>query len=417
MKPAGQAGEALPRRVAVFGAGRSGRAAIRLCRHAGISGQLFDEDPQCADCRSGFGERELGDFDAFVFSPGFASGHRWRVLCHESGLPCFGETGFAASFWEGRLLGVTGTNGKSSVTSLLAESLRRSGAEAVAAGNIGMPLSDAWVEQSGGAAAWAVCEISSFQAELPEGLALDGLVWTNFAEDHLDRYGSMESYLRAKANLLDRLRPGAPSVLGPSVPLEPGSPLSDDTLPPVDLPEASPFSRGAQAENLRLVRKLWRALDLPEASLLAAASEYRQLPHRLQKVAERDGVAFWNDSKATNFHAALAAVRSMRDPVFWIGGGRVKGGDFAGFSDGLSGIIAGAYLYGEAGPALAGHLSGKLDRVSVFTRLEEAVEAAACDARAAAPAAVLLSPGFSSFDQFSGFEERGECFTSALLSL
>lgn len=417
MKFTSRAGKALPRRVAVFGAGRSGRGAIRLCRNLGIHAELFDENSRCEDSRTCFGLTDLDDFDAFVFSPGFAYGHPWRKLCRDSGLPCYGEFGFAASCWEGHLLGVTGTNGKSSVTSLLAEALQRSGAKAVAAGNIGIPLSEICVERGGGAAVWAVCEISSFQAEMPEGVSLDGLLWTNFAEDHLDRHGSMESYLQAKANLLDCLKEGAPAVLGSSVPLKQDLPAGGDLPAVIGLPPGSPFSGAVQAENLLLAHKLWNALDLPEAALRSAAEDFQPLPHRLQKVAEWDGVFYWNDSKATNFHAALAAIRSMEHPVYWIGGGRAKGGDLAGFAAEVSETIFAAYLYGEAGTLLEAHLAGKMDRVSVFARLEDAVEAAGTEAQAKSPANVLLSPGFSSFDQFSGFEERGECFTSAVLSL
>ena len=107
---------------------------IELCHQLKISSVLFDEDPKNEARRTSFGEGELSEFDAFVFSPGFAAGHPWRLLCEGSGLPCFGETGFAASFWKGPLLGVTGTNGKTSVTTLLAEALKRSGHKAVAVG-------------------------------------------------------------------------------------------------------------------------------------------------------------------------------------------------------------------------------------------------------------------------------------------
>lgn len=414
---AGRADKTLPQRVAVFGAGRSGRAVMRLCNFLGIHGELFDENAECFDCQAHFGRRKLADFDVFVFSPGFAADHQWRKLCCESGRPCFGETGFAASFWKGRIVGVTGTNGKSSVTALLADALCRSGAEAVTAGNIGTPLSEVCLEKEGGEGLWAVCEISSFQAELSAGLHLDGLVWTNFAEDHLDRHGSMEAYLEAKANLLDCMVEGAPVVLGPSVPLKQNLPVEVETLSPMDLPPGSPFSGGVQAVNLQLALQLWCKLDLPEEALRSAAAEFIPLPHRLQKVAEFEGVVFWNDSKATNFHAAQAAVQSMKNPVFWIGGGRVKGGDLSGFAANLSSRISAAYLYGEASAPMAEHFSNRLDRVFVFAGLEDALKAAADDARAVAPAAVLFSPGFCSFDQFTGFEERGECFISAVLSL
>ncbi len=407
----------LPQRVAVFGAGRSGFAAIQLCQHLEIASALFDEDPQNEAACSRFGESELSQFDTFVFSPGFSAGHPWRVLCQESGLPCFGEAGFAASFWKGPVLGVTGTNGKTSVTTLLTDGLKRTGQKAVAVGNIGAPFSEACVENSDSGSVWAVCELSSFQAELPRGLLLDGLIWTNFAEDHLDRYDSMDDYLQAKAKLLGCLRSGAYVVLGASVPLDSPHPDTGGVLPQFGLPEDSPFSSPHQKENLELVGRLWRALKLPKDALLSAAASFQALPHRLQKVTNFEGVDFWNDSKATNFDAALAAVASMVTPVFWIGGGRAKGGDHTGFAADLSKGIVAAYLYGEAGTLLASPLSARLNQVFTFSTLPEAIQAAARDALVAAPASVLLSPGFSSFDLFNSYEDRGECFTSTVLSL
>lgn len=390
---------------------------IELCHQLKISSVLFDEDPKNEACRTSFGEGELSEFDAFVFSPGFAAGHPWRLLCEGSGLPCFGETGFAASFWKGPLLGVTGTNGKTSVTTLLAEALKRSGHKAVAVGNIGTPLSEACIENKDSESVWAVCELSSFQAELPRGLLLDGLIWTNFAEDHLDRYESMDEYRQAKARLLDCLKPGAPAVLGASVPFKSPIPDTLEILSRLELAQDSPFSGPHQKENLQLVARLWQALDLPENALFSAVASFQALPYRLQKVTSMEGVEFWNDSKATNFNAALAAVASMAHPVFWIGGGRTKGGDLAGFAKDLSKGIVAAYLYGEVGAALASDLAAELPRVSTYCTLQDAVKAATVEALAAAPAAVLLSPGFCSFDLFNSYEHRGESFTSTVLSL
>ncbi len=143
--------------------------------------------------------------------------HPWRVLAEGSGRPCYSELGFAALHWRGKLLGVTGTNGKTTITSLLCNALEAAGQSAVEAGNIGTALSDCVLGDANHEEATAVCEISSFQAELPLGLQLDGLIWSNFAEDHLDRYGSMAEYFAAKAQLLTCLRADAPSVLGTDV--------------------------------------------------------------------------------------------------------------------------------------------------------------------------------------------------------
>ncbi len=424
------------RRIAVFGAGVSGQAAVKLIEALGAEAVCFDEQGQC------FSSDACARFDAFIFSPGFAAEHPWRVDCVNSGKPCFSELGFAAQFWSGKLLGVTGTNGKTTVTSLLCNALNRAGRSAVTAGNIGTPLSERVLHSN---AEWVVCEISSFQAELPQGLELDGLLWTNFAEDHLDRYESMADYFAAKARLLDCLGLVTPVVLGESV-YEwaertdscRGVACRFDKLKAPSLsrgdarrlnsnftqagsasraPTDSPFSLPPQSENFQLAAALWSALELPESALVEAANSFQLAPHRLAKVAEWSGVSFWDDSKATNFHAALAAVDAMDPPVFWIGGGSGKGGDLDAFARSLGQNIAAAFVYGEVAGELAAALEKHLPRVQVHSRFEDAVRAAFAAALAESPATVLLSPGFASFDQFRSYAERGESFISAVLSL
>lgn len=407
----------MPRRIAVFGAGQSGRAAVRLGNSLGIDADCFDEVEGKGSSQSVFGAEEVIKYDAFVFSPGFSSDHPWCVLCHQSDRPCYSELGFAALFWKGSLLGVTGTNGKTSLTMLLTEAFRQNGDAVTAAGNIGRPLSDVCVEYNGGAGMRAICEISSFQAELTLGLQLDGLVWTNFAEDHLDRHGSMEAYLEAKAGLIKCLKPEAPSVFGPSVPFRGSVRIGTETDLPKGLAADSVFGFSPQQENLKLARLLWRALELPGDVLLDAARQFKAPRHRLEKIDEWSGVEFWNDSKATNLHAVKSALYAFKDPVFWVGGGRSKGADLKIFAGELSGQIESAYLYGEVAPALAEALAEVGLKTAVFGSLKDAVTAACMDAQLARPASLLFSPGFSSFDQFSGFEERGESFVSAVLSL
>lgn len=401
-------------RIAVFGAGVSGQAAVRLVEALGAEAVCFDEQ------RRNFSFADCDAYDAFIFSPGFAAQHTWRVMCVDSGKPCYSELGFAAQFWPGKLLGVTGTNGKTTVTELLCDALNRAGQSAVTAGNIGTPLSERVLDAD---AEWAVCEISSFQAELPQGVELDGLIWTNFAEDHLDRYPAMAEYFEAKANLLNCLKADAPVVVGESVKVaqvcpptapEPKEMRCEDAPA---LPANSPFARPPQSENFQLVAELWHALGLPESALLEAATNFQLAPHRLAKVSEWGGVSFWNDSKATNFHAALAAAEAVESPIFWIGGGSGKGGDLSEFVSALSRHIEAAFVYGEVADELSMALKKQLPRVQTHSRFEAAVAAAATAALAESPAAVLLSPGFASFDQFRSYAERGESFISAVLSL
>lgn len=409
--------------MAVFGAGVSGQSARKLAVGLGLTVCLFDEGGQ-GDA-SEFDLEVLGGFDAFVFSPGFAIEHPWRVLAEGSGRPCLSELGFAAQHWRGRLLGVTGTNGKTTITSLLFNALRSAGLAAVEAGNIGTPLSDYVLGESNCEEAIAVCEISSFQAELPRGLMLDGLIWSNFAEDHLDRYPSMADYFAAKARLLTCLRPDAPSVLGVDVlAFDPQIAEVQDSLVVggdsdllAMLAADSPFCIQPQRTNFCLVAALWELLGLPAKTLVASANTFQLAAHRLSPVTTMKGVTFWDDSKATNFHAALAALDALSGPIFWIGGGSGKGGDFDEFARRIAPKTEAVFVYGEVAEPLAESLRLVHSRVETFSDFTEAVLAATGAALADSPSIVLLSPGFASFDQFPGYAARGKSFISTVFSL
>jgi len=409
---------------AIFGAGLSALAARRLALAEGRQVVLIDE--------AGRGDRttfEAGDeaeFASCVFSPGFAADHPWRVLAESSGIPCLGEIAFAAAHWKGRIIGITGTNGKSTLTALLDKALRHSGYASVAAGNIGYPFSDAVLSDSNHAEAYAVIEISSFQAELADGLQLDALLWTNFAEDHLDRYACMGRYFAAKARLFDCLKQDGICVVGPQVAhwmasmrksFDACTIAYEDLSILSQLSPDSVFKHYPYSENFSLAAELWWWMDKQSSLLIEAADTTTLAPHRLTVVAELGGVRFWNDSKATNFHAALAALESVDPPIVWIGGGRVKGGDVEAFAEEVGKHVDAAVLYGEVADRLARALGGSLDSVHVRPRFEDAVIAAAELAAEIPNSNVLLSPAFSSFDQFTSYDERGKSFTDTVLSL
>ncbi len=351
--------------------------------------------------------------------------HPWRVLAESSRRPCYSELGFAARHWRGHLLGVTGTNGKTTITSLLCRGLERLGLVALEAGNIGTPLSDRVLSDAHHEDAYAVCEISSFQAELPRGLQLDGLIWSNFSEDHLDRYTSMAEYFAAKASLLRGMRPNASVVIGADV-LAFDSRLAEiPNLSVVDQPCAlaqslapdSPFRMLPQCRNFDLSAALWDALNLPSQALIDSANTFQLAAHRLSPIDYWDGVSYWDDSKATNFHAVWAAINAMQGRVFWIGGGRYKGGNLDAFARLIAPKIEAAFLYGEVAWQLAASLEPIHPRVVIQLDFVDAVQAAVRAALAHAPSTVLLSPGFASFDQFSGYTARGKSFISTVLSL
>jgi UDP-N-acetylmuramoylalanine--D-glutamate ligase len=390
----------------------------------GLNVVLLDEAGQ--GDRTSFEAADVGEFAGFIFSPGFAAEHPWRRLAERADGPCLSELAFAAKYWRGRIIGVTGTNGKTTLTALLQNALQQVGEASVAAGNIGYPLSEAVCSEANVAGACAVVEISSFQAELCDGLELDALLWTNFAEDHLDRYGSMEAYFDAKARLFGCLRPGGVCVVGSVVvdwmalmrtSFTAFTKADPSSAPLSSLSVASVFRRQPYAENFSLASELWRQWRLPMAALIEAADTFSLAPHRLSLVAKVGSVSFWDDSKATNFHAALAALAAIERPIVWIGGGRTKGGDVEGFARQVAERVDVAILYGEVAGRLAEGFRGALDAVYVHPRFEDAVRAAGTQALAWPQAHVLLSPGFASFDQFASYGARGKSFLDMVLSL
>ena len=357
----------MSKKFAIFGAGLSAQAARRLAEAKGLSVVLIDEAGE--GDQATFEASDLERFQCFVFSPGFAAEHPWRILAEGSSNPCLTEIAFAARYWEGKIIGVTGTNGKSTLTALLDNALSLSGHVSLAAGNIGYPFSDAVLSEANQSEAYVVLEISSFQAELADDLQLDGLLWTNFAEDHLDRYGSMPCYFQAKARLFNCLKCDGICVLGPQVAdwmanqrraFEGYSIAHEATELALQLDADSVFQRFPYSKNFSLAVELWRLMNLPPAVLIEAANAFLLPPHRLKVVAECEGTRFWNDSKATNFHATLGALGSIERPIVWIGGGRAKGGDIEAFAHQVGTRIDIAILYGEVAERLAKALKSTL---------------------------------------------------------
>ncbi len=414
------------RRVAVFGAGVSGRSAKYLAIGLGLDVCLFDEGGQ-GDA-SEFNDELLDVFDAFIFSPGFAATHPWRVLVGNSSKPCYSELGFAALHWRGRLIGITGTNGKTTLTSLLVKALRDLGNNAIEAGNIGTPLSDFILADSNQKETYAVCEISSFQAELTRGLQLDGLIWTNFAEDHLNRYVSMEEYFAAKRNLIECLKTDAPAFLGADVcAFDPTVSkalnvfvVENDSEWIEQLADKSPFRRRPQSENFTLAAAFWTHCGFSMESLINSANTFQLAAHRLSLVSEWNGVSFWNDSKATNFHAALAAldaINILKGNIYWICGGSGKGGGIKAFAESAAAKVKMIFIYGEVAEEIANHFRETGARFESHADFVVAVRAATEVALQDTPSSVLLSPGFASFDQFSKYTARGDAFISTIFKL
>ena len=409
----------LTRPAAVFGEGVSGRSVAESLASAGFASVIYDERGE----NRRFGPEEAARHDLLVYSPGFAQSHPWILAARRAGLHCLTELDFGALLWTGPAIAITGTNGKTTITEFLSFAFKRSGLDAIACGNVGLPLTSLHRTVSNGSFV-AIVEVSSFQAEDLRHFTPEAVLWTNFDEDHLDRHGDLESYFRAKFKLVERMVAGGTLIVGESVrdaaarfgiELPEGTVVATRAEVAGTVPTGSVFESWPQRENWAVAVRYWQARGIPLRHLEESAKLFRPAPHRLRKVAEARGIEFWNDSKGTNFHAVYAALEQFTIPVRWIGGGKWKGGDLPRFAATLAPRIDSAYLIGETGPELQRHLAELGRPARCFPGLQDAVVAAAKDAHV--PTAILLSPGFSSFDQFRGYAERGTVFERAALAL
>jgi len=404
--------------VAIFGGGVSGSGARSLAGAVGAEAVVYDSKGEP------FTEEASTRHGLAVYSPGFPPDHPWLAIARAAGCLCLPELDFAALFWRGRIIAVTGTNGKTTLTEFIAHALRSTGRQAHAAGNVGFPFARLAAESDGGEPGTAaVCEVSSFQAEELRHFRADSAIWTNFAEDHLERHPGMEAYFSAKWNLLERTEAGhvfaGCSVrahaerYGRSLPGIVWVPTENQMA---DLRLAGTvFAEYPQRENFLLASAWWRSEGLPESALYAAARSFQLGRHRLSRVGQLEGVTYWNDSKATNFHAVEAALAGFRRPVHLIAGGKSKGGDIAAFVRRISPRVRHAYLIGETRAEMAAAFTTEGVPHGEFASIEEAVAAAGHSGRLGDH--VVLSPGFASFDLFRNYEDRGERFERAVSSL
>jgi len=289
-----------------------------------------------------------------------------------------------------RVVGVTGTNGKTTTTELLGAIFRAAGVHVAVAGNVGTPLSS--VRQ----AEWVVCELSSFQLEDVETLACDVAVLLNLEPDHLDRYATFDEYRDAKLRIFERARA---KVVPRGSGLEGIEFSAGDPLP------AEPLIRGAHnRENAAAATAAARAAGIGDAAIADALRTFPGIPHRLELVADRDGIRYVNDSKATNVAAALRGLAAYADePVHLILGGSPKGEDFSPLAAAIGPNVRSVHLIGAEGPRIGEVVAGDVDGT-----LAAAVQHA--EEWAEPGDVILLSPACASYDQFADFEERGNAF-------
>ena len=442
------------RRVGVLGLGRSGRAATRLL--AGVGAEVYASDVADNEELRAFAEEvsgprvevELGrhdipaleDCDILVVSPGIPP---TADILRASGLrsiPVISELELGFSFLDAPVIAVTGTNGKTTTTAWIGAMLERGGVRVGVGGNIGRALS-ALAAEGKGRYEWVVVEVSSFQLAYTERFRPAIGVFLNLCPDHLDWHGSVEDYFAAKARLFDNADADSRWILngddGGVLRLADGRPGSARYFRVVTRPqqgeEGAYLGEGGMltmrfaGEELELVRREeLRTLGVHNVANALATSlaasytqvrvpamreslrEFDPLPHRLQPVAEEDGVLWINDSKATNVASTRVALQSIDRPVVLLLGGRAKGERFSDLLPDLKGRVREVIAYGEAAARIESEIGDDADVLRVDGPFGEVVKRAREVARSGD--AVLLAPACASFDMFRDFEERGSRF-------
>jgi UDP-N-acetylmuramoylalanine--D-glutamate ligase len=424
------------KRFAVLGLARSGAAAAEALIASGAEVIGWDRqdvarEPFQGRCRLIDPlELDLTGFAGVVVSPGVPLNthpigpHTWQY-----GLPVIGDIELFAmardSLPPHRVVGITGTNGKSTTTALVHHILAEAGIPSLMGGNIGEPILGQDPLPEGGV---YVLELSSFQIDLTFTLDCDVAALTNITPDHLDRYPGFEAYAAAKERLFRMQASGTAIICEEDAPsraiaerllAEGRAPVLVKTsdLAAAGLAEGrSPSLAGPHnAQNAAVAAAICRELGLDDAAIARGLATYRGLPHRMERVCVVAGVAYINDSKATNAASAAPALAAFPpDPainggsprIHWIVGGLPKEDGLGACADHL-GNVAAAYTVGEAGPMFADLLEGRV-RVERCELISEAVRRAVAAARPGE--VVLLSPACASYDQFRDYEKRGHHF-------
>ena len=441
--------------VAIVGMARSGMAAAEFLWKRGVRVTLSDSRPAAAleseirilnerNIRYEAGGHSMDLFDSadmVVVSPGVPLS--LPVLRHaaQAGKTLISEIELASRYLRGKVIAITGTNGKTTTTTLIGEILRTGGLTVQVGGNIGTPLVS--LVESSAEDTWSVVEVSSFQLEAAPTFRPDVAVILNITPDHLDRYASFEAYAQAKLNIFENqgsndfavlnhedssLRNAAAKIRSqvfwfsgshkvPRGTCTVGGQIiyeSGNGSEPVMACDEVPLKGRHNIENVAAAITAARLAGIPSSSIARSVRIFKAVEHRLEPVAEIKGVHFFNDSKATNVDATIKALEAFESGVILILGGRDKGGNFKMLSHLLQQRAKSVILLGEASEKIRTQLAGTVPMTQAHG-MDDAVKLAF--QQAASGNTVLLAPACASFDMFQNYEHRGKEFKAAVARL
>jgi len=404
-----------PRKILVVGMEKSGQAAAAFLRARGDCVTATDLSPH--------------DVPGFRLQTNLIFEEPWDSIVLSPGVPfdlpglkgnVIGEVELAAPYLKGKTIGITGSNGKTTTTSLVGHILKSAGVPVQVGGNIGTPVI-AMTETSRDDQ-WNVLELSSFQLETIRGFRAHVGVCLNVTQNHLDRHHTFENYAAAKGNLFRTQQTGDFAVLNADdetcrsfAQLTPAKTLwfsgnSDPFMPLADIPIPGRHN----AENVMAAALAAQVAGVSLPDIAAAVRTFKPVEHRLEFVAEINGVRFYNDSKATSIDATIKALDSFAGNLWVILGGKDKGSDYRVLRDRLQHKARAALLIGAAAEKIASQLEGATELIRAET-LDRAI--AEAWSRAKSGDTVLLAPACASFDQFQSYEHRGRLFKEIVQGL
>ncbi|HUR36925.1 MAG TPA: UDP-N-acetylmuramoyl-L-alanine--D-glutamate ligase [Terriglobales bacterium] len=448
-------------RVLVVGLGKSGVSAATFLQSRGArvtvsdskaEAELGKDIPALLDRgivveTGAHGERTFRDQDLIVVSPGIPIDAPQLQQARAAGVKIIGEVELAACFLRGQMIAITGSNGKTTTTSLCGEILEKAGNQTQVGGNIGRPVTDLIDESS--ADTWSVLEISSFQLETIDTFRPKIAVILNITPDHLDRHGDFATYTAAKARIFENQTADDCAVLNAddTTCVEISKKVKSDVFW-FGMPKSENHPGPEQGSFVRAATIFWRSRDGKETEImpteeislkgrhnlenvLAAVCvgmlsgctpaqirkgvrEFKAVEHRLELVATVNGVAYYNDSKATNVDATIKALESFPANIHLIVGGKDKGSDYTVLKSLLAKRVKGVYTIGAAAEKIESQVTGSVPIFRAET-LGNAVRLAA--EKSTAGDVVLLAPACASFDQFQNYEHRGRTFKELVHNL
>ncbi len=419
-------------RTLIVGLGKSGRGAALLLLSKGEGAVGYDdqisslqEDREIAELThqglSLCAANELGKlshYDRMVVSPGIPPSHPLIQEAKRNHLPIIGELQLGLEHLQGKVLGVTGSNGKTTVTLLAASILREKKIKAEALGNVGKSLTGYLAHNP--SPEISVVELSSFQLELLQGKFFDAACVINITPDHMDRYRDMLSYAQTKLHLQDCVKEDGKFFLPFSLYSEYASFFREEKPIFFDeekeeklflrLKKNSPFN---EKTNLLSAFHLLSHVGVSEEEFATGYERFQKPPHRMEFVAEINGVSFYNDSKATNVESVLYAVGAIEKPILLIAGGYDKGLEYHAWQKAFRGKVKEVILIGACREKIAQALR------EIPVRRKESLQEAVFEAYRLAKRgdAILLSPGCSSYDMFENYEHRGKVFKETVSCL